>query len=63
MEKKNIKQCEGGRFRQFDNEIRIQCNCSFKCTSRNKVFELSDKIPYYYEPKEFDGSKLDKIKI
>ena len=64
IESKEIKQCEGGRFREFSNkEIRIQCNCSFKCSSRNKVFKVSDKIPYYYNPEEFDGSEFDKYEI
>jgi hypothetical protein len=61
--------CLGGRFRQFELkdgkiEIRIQCNCSFKCSSRNKVFIKNiDKIPYYYVPEEFDGSELDEYII
>jgi len=64
-----IKQCEGGRFRQFelknkDIEIRIQCNCSFKCSSSYKVFIKDiEKFPYYYVSEEFDKSELDEYVI
>lgn len=46
--------CLGGRFRSLsDDKLVIQCNCPFKCTSRNRVWHKQfkyTKVPYYYSP-------------
>ena len=58
-----IKQCQGGRYREIDDKIIIQCDCQFKCTSRNTVIYKKSgyHYPYYYIPNDCQGGEWYRV--